>query len=90
MKDVIFEVQSVATGAFDPLSVNAAADIATNGGNATTGISSCELDTTYGTTGQCTVIGVSYNPNNSDVASANVNLYVTVRESNLFAAVAGI
>ena len=89
VKDVIFEIQS--SGAtFDPLNVNAGADFVGTSGSATTGISSAELNTSFGVDGNCAVIGVSYDPSNSDVDSANVNLYVTIRESNLFAAVATI
>ena len=89
VKDVIFEIQSVGT-TFTVTDMNNAADLASTGGNATSGVSSSELDTTYGTTGQLVVVGVSYDPQNNDIASADVNLRVTVRESNLFAAVAAL
>ena len=89
-KDIIFEIQSSATGAFTVTDMNNAADFVGTGGNATTGISTAELNTTYGTTGNLTVIGISNDPNNNDIANANTNLLVTVRESNLFAAVAAL
>jgi hypothetical protein len=89
VKDVIFEIQSSGSS-FTVTDMHNAADLASTGGNATSGISTSELDTTYGTTGQLTVVGISKDPNNEDIASANVNLLVTVRESNLFAAVAAL
>lgn len=89
VKDVVFEIQSSGSS-FTVTDMHNAADLASVGGNATTGISTSELDTTYGTTGQLTVVGISNDVSNQDIASANVNLLVTVRESNLFAAVAAL
>lgn len=89
VKDVIFEIQSSDTDVA-VTEMHNAVDLASNGGNGTTGISTAEAGTTYGTTGQLTIVGVSDDPENQDIASANVNLKVTVRESNLFAAVAAL
>jgi hypothetical protein len=79
---VICQIQSSETGAFAVANVNACADIVGVSGDTTTGFSSTQLATTYGTTGQLKVLGVSFDLSNSDAASANVNLDVVVNESN--------
>lgn len=81
---VICEIQSSEAGAFAVANVNACADIVGVAGSGTSGFSSAQLDTTYGTTGQLKIMGVSFDENNSDVSTANVNLRVVVNESNWY------
>tara|TARA_R110002124_G_scaffold274620_1_gene444578 strand:- start:71 stop:634 length:564 start_codon:yes stop_codon:yes gene_type:complete len=72
---IVFEAQHDGTGTaamnfsgFDLVGVS---------GSTTTGRSSSELDTSSSTTsGQFKQIGISKDPNNSDVATANCNAYV--------------
>lgn len=85
VSNVIFEIQC--SGTLAVTDVGGAADIVGTAGNTTSGISTTEMNTTVGATGQLQIMGVSFDPNNSDISSANCNFKVRVRESNLYAAV---
>ena len=72
---IVFEVQHDGTGT---AAMNFGGfDLVGTSGSTTTGRSSGELDTSSVTTsGQFKQIGISKDPNNSDVATANCNAYV--------------
>ena len=72
---IVFEAQHDGTGT---AAMNFSGfDLVGTGGSTTTGRSSSELDTSSSTTtGQFKQIGISKDPNNSDVATANCNAYV--------------
>ena len=72
---IVFEAQHDGTGT---AAMNFSGfDLVGTGGSTTTGRSSSELDTSTSTTsGQFKQIGISKDPNNSDVATANCNAYV--------------
>lgn len=82
--NVVFEIQADGTNAVTD--VGEFADITAESGSTTTGFSTVELDSSNAGTGdQLRIIGVSYDPKNSDISSANPNLYVTVNESHWYA-----
>ena len=65
-------------------------DLVGTSGSTLNGVSSMELaDSTLGTTGQFKIIGVSRDPENSDLTSANVNWRVMVNEHLLGSGTAG-
>ena len=72
---IVFEAQHDGTGT---AAMNFSGfDLVGTAGSTTTGRSSSELDTSTSTTsGQFKQIGISKDPNNSDVATANCNAYV--------------
>ncbi len=73
--NIIFEVQHDGTGT--AAMNNSAFDFVGVAGSAITGQSTSELDTsTSGSSGGFKQIGISKDPDNSDVASANANAYV--------------
>ena len=73
--NIIFEVQHDGTGT--AAMNNSAFDFTGVAGSAITGQSTSELDTsTSGTSGGFKQIGISKDPDNSDVATANANAYV--------------
>jgi hypothetical protein len=87
----MFEVQSNATGASAQTDVFNCADIANpTSGSTTNGVSGQELDDgdLSNAIAQLKVIGVSRDPANDDLASANVNWRVTIAE-HLFASFTG-
>ena len=72
---IVYEVQHDGTGT--AAMNNSAFDFVGVGGSSLTGQSTSELDTsTSGTSGGFKQIGISKDPDNSDVASANANAYV--------------
>ena len=72
---IVFEVQHDGTGT---AAMNFSGfDLTGTGGSTNTGRSTQELDTSTSTTsGQFKQIGISKDPNNSDVSAANANAYV--------------
>ena len=72
---IVFEVQHDGTGT---AAMNFSGfDLVGTGGSTNTGRSTQELDTSTSTTsGQFKQIGISKDPNNSDVSAANANAYV--------------
>ena len=77
-----FEIQSNNSGASAQTDVFNDADIAYTAGATPNFVSKVELDdATLGTTnGQLKIVGVSKDPDNSDLASANVNWIVIINE----------
>src|SRR6056300_1489393 len=77
-----FEVQSNNAGASAQTDVGNNADIAYTAGATPNYISKVELDdaSLVATTAQLKIVGVSKDPDNSDLASANVNWVVTINE----------
>jgi hypothetical protein len=77
-----FEVQSDNTGASAQTDVGNCADIVYAAGSSPNYISSVELDdsTLAATTAQLKIVGVSKDPDNSDLTAANVNWVVTINE----------
>ena len=77
-----FEVQSNNTGASQQTDVGNVADIEYTAGSSPSFVSKVELDNGDLATsdGQLKVIGVSRDPENSDLTSANVNFVVTINE----------
>jgi hypothetical protein len=77
-----FEVQSNNAGASAQTDVGNNADIAYTAGSSPNYISKVELDdaSLVATTAQLKIVGVSKDPDNSDLASANVNWVVTINE----------
>ena len=86
-----FEVQSNNSGASAQTDVGNLADIVYAAGSSPNYVSKVELnDSTLGTsTGQLKIVGVSKDPDNSDLGSANVNWVVTINE-HFIKQVAGI
>ena len=80
-----FEIQSDNTAASAQTDVFMNYDILYTAGNSANFVSKVELDdsTTSTASGQLKVIGVSKDPDNSDLASANVNFVVTINEHSL-------
>ena len=72
---IVFEVQHDGTGT---AAMNFSGfDLTGTGGSTNTGRSTQELDTSTSTTsGQFKQVGISKDPNNSDVSAANANAYV--------------
>jgi len=77
-----FEVQSNNTGASEQTDIGNVADIEYTAGSSPNYVSKVELDDGDLATsdGQLKVIGVSKDPDNNDLASANVNFVVTINE----------
>ena len=86
-----FEVQSDNAGASAQTDVGNLADIVYAAGSSPNYVSKVELDDgTLGTsTGQLKILGVSKDPDNSDLTAANVNWVVTINE-HFIKQVAGI
>jgi hypothetical protein len=86
-----FEIQSNNSGASAQTDVGNLADIEYTAGATPNYVSKVELDdSSLGTsTGQLNILGVSKDPDNSDLASANVNWVVTINE-HFIKQVAGI
>ena len=76
----MFEVQSAASGASAQADIFACCDIASNGGSTTNGVSSLESADTFSAQAQLKVIGVSRDPANDEIGSANVNWRVQICE----------
>ena len=86
----MYEIQSDNAGASAQADVFKCADLVGTSGSTLNGVSSMELDDgTLGTTGQFKIIGVSRDPENSDLTSANVNWRVMVNEHLLGSGTAG-
>ena len=86
----MYEIQSDNAGASAQADVFKCADLVGTSGSTLNGVSSMELDDgTLGTTGQFKIIGVSRDPENSDLSSANVNWRVMVNEHLLGSGTAG-
>ena len=77
-----FEVQSNNTGASAQTDIGNVANIAYTAGSSPSFVSKVELDDSDLATsdGQLKVIGVSRDPDNNDLTSANVNFVVTINE----------
>jgi len=86
-----FEIQSNNSGASAQTDVGNLADIVYAAGSSPNYVSKVELDDgTLGTsTGQLKILGVSRDPDNSDLTAANVNWIVTINE-HFIKQVAGI
>jgi len=77
-----FEVQSNNTGASEQTDIGNVADIEYTAGSSPNYVSKVELDNGDLATsdGQLKIIGVSKDPDNNDLTSANVNFVVTINE----------
>jgi len=86
-----FEVQSNNSGASAQTDVGNDADIAYTAGSSPNYVSKVELDdaSLSASDGQLKIVGVSKDPDNSDLTSANVNWVVTINE-HFLKQVAGI
>lgn len=83
--NVLFEIQSAATGSVVQTVVGNNADTVYTAGSTITGISAVEISgTTAATSAQLRIVGVSTDPENSTLgtgsASTNVNLIVKINE----------
>jgi len=81
-----FEIQSNNTGASAATDVFNVADIAYTAGATPNFVSKVELDDSTlaaGSSAQLTILGVSRDPDNSDLTAANVNWIVRINEHNL-------
>jgi len=77
----VYEVQSDASGATQQLDVFTNADIAVGAGVTPHFVSKTEItDTQSTTTANLRIIGVSDDPDNSDLSSANCNFKVIINE----------
>ena len=86
----MFEVQSAATGASSQADIFSTCDIASNSGSTTNGVSSLEsADAFAAGPRQLKVLGVSRDPANNDIGSANVNWRVQIAEHLLGSGTAG-
>ena len=86
----MFEVQSAASGASAQADIFSTCDIASNSGSTTNGVSSLESADTFGAgPNQLKVLGVSRDPANNDIGSANVNWRVQIAEHLLGSGTAG-
>ena len=86
----MFEVQSAATGASSQGDIFSTCDIDSNSGSTTNGVSSLESADSFGAgPAQLKVLGVSRDPANNDIASANVNWRVQICEHLLGSGTAG-
>ena len=86
----MYEIQSDNAAASAQADVFKCADLVGTSGSTLNGVSSMELDDgTLGTTGQFKIIGVSRDPENNDLTSANVNWHVMVNEHLLGSGSAG-
>ena len=84
-----FEVQSDAAGASAQADIFMCCDIASNAGSTTNGVSSLESADTFSAQAQLKVIGVSRDPENDEIGSANVNWRVQICEHLLGSGSAG-
>ena len=85
----MFEVQSAAAGASAQADIFMCCDIASNAGSTTNGVSSLESADTFSAQAQLKVIGVSRDPENDEIGSANVNWRVQICEHLLGSGSAG-
>ena len=77
----MFEIQSAATGASAQADIYKTCGLASNGGSTSNGVSSAEsADTFDAGPRQLKVVGVSRDPENSDITAANVNWRVMICE----------
>ena len=77
----MFEIQSAATGASAQADIFMTCDLASNGGSTTNGVSSAESADSFGAgPAQLKVLGVSRDPANDEIGSANVNWRVQICE----------
>ena len=77
----MFEIQSAATGASAQADVYMTCDLASNGGRTRDGLSTAESADSFGAgPAQLKVIGVSRDPANDEIGSANVNWRVQICE----------
>ena len=77
----VYEIQSAATGATQQLDVFTNADLTVSAGVTPHFVSKTELtDTQSTTTANLRIIGVSDDPDNSDLSSANCNFKVIINE----------
>ncbi len=77
----VYEIQSAATGATQQLDVFTNADLTVSAGVTPHFVSKTELtDTQATTTANLRIIGVSDDPDNSDLSSANCNFKVIINE----------
>ena len=76
----MFEVQSAASGASAQADIFMCCDIASNAGSTTNGVSSLESADSFSAQAQLKVIGVSRDPANDEIGSANVNWRVQICE----------
>ena len=85
----MFEVQSAATGASDQADIFKCCDLASNGGSTANGVSSLESADTFSAQATFKVLGVSRDPKNNEIGSANVNWRVMIDEHLLGSGTAG-
>ena len=85
----MFEVQSAATGASDQADIFKCCDLASNGGSTANGVSSLESADTFSAQATFKVLGVSRDPKNNEIGSANVNWRVMIDEHLLGSGSAG-
>jgi len=77
----MFEIQSAATGASAQADIYKCCDLASNGGSTSNGVSSAEsADAFAAGPAQLKVLGVSRDPKNNEIGSANVNWRVQICE----------
>ena len=77
----MFEIQSAATGASAQADIYMTCDLASNGGRTRDGLSTAESADAFGAgPAQLKVIGVSRDPANDEIGSANVNWRVQICE----------
>ena len=77
----MFEIQSAATGASAQADIYKCCDLASNSGSTSNGVSSAESADTFGAgPAQLKVMGVSRDPKNNEIGSANVNWRVQICE----------
>ena len=86
----MFEIQSAASGASAQADIFSTCDLASNGGSTTNGISTAESADTFDAGPRILkVLGVSRDPANDDIGSANVNWRVQICEHLLGSGTAG-
>ena len=76
----MFEVQSAATGASAQADIFKCCDLDSNGGSTANGVSSLESADTFSAQATFKVLGVSRDPKNNEIGSANVNWRVQIAE----------
>ena len=76
----MFEVQSAATGASAQADIFKCCDLASNGGNTSNGVSTLETADTFSSQATFKVLGVSRDPKNNEIGSANVNWRVLINQ----------
>jgi len=86
----MFEIQSAASGASAQADIFSTCDLASNGGSTTNGISTAESADTFDAGPRILkVLGVSRDPANDEIGSANVNWRVQICEHLLGSGTAG-